>query len=110
MNWFRKNAEGQIVWPGYGENLRVLQWILDRAEEKVEAEKTPIGWMPKTENIPLEGIDFSKEKLKNELLSLDKQEWLKEADSLDEFFKQVGDDLPKEIRQEHQELKKRLSS
>ena len=108
VNWFRKNAEGKIVWPGYGENLRVLQWIIDRSEEKVGAEKTPIGWMPKAEDISLEGLDFSKDKLKNELLSLDKQEWIKEVDSLDEFFKPVGDRLPKEIKQEQQELKKRL--
>ena len=109
VNWFRKNAEGKIVWPGYGENLRVLQWIINRAENKVEAEKTPIGWMPKAEDISLEGIDFSKEQLKNDLLSIDKQEWLKEVDGLNEFFQQVGEDLPKEIRQEQEELKKRLS-
>jgi phosphoenolpyruvate carboxykinase (GTP) len=109
VNWFRKNAAGNIVWPGYGENLRVLDWIIARSEEKVDAQKTAIGWMPKAEDISLEGIDFSRESLKNELLSIDTQEWLKEADGLNEFFEQIGETLPKEIRQEQQELKKRLS-
>ena len=72
VNWFRTDAEGKFIWPGFGENLRVLAWIIQRTSGGTPAVETPIGYMPRPEDINLEGSGISKEKLASELLSLDK--------------------------------------
>lgn len=107
VNWFRQDGDGKFMWPGYGDNLRVLEWIVDRCNDKVGAQNSPIGYVPKGEDLNTAGLDLSKESLK-ELLRIDREEWKKEAENMDEFFKKFGNDLPEEIIREHKALKQRL--
>ena len=100
--------EGHFLWPGFGENLRVLLWILKRCEDKVGAVETPIGYLPKPEDINLEGIDVTKETLK-ELLSVDKDLWLEDTVRIEEFYNKIGDTVPKELWNELAKLKKNLT-
>lgn len=108
VNWFRTNHEGQYLWPGFGDNLRVLEWILDRARGQGEAVETPVGFIPKPNAIDLKGLELSPEAME-ELLSLDQEAWLSDLKSQEEFFAQFGDRLPSEIKNQLQELRKRLS-
>ncbi|HRR36457.1 MAG TPA: phosphoenolpyruvate carboxykinase domain-containing protein, partial [Clostridia bacterium] len=108
VNWFRLDDEGHFLWPGFGENLRVLLWILDRCEDKVGAVETPIGYLPKPEDINLEGIDVTEETLK-ELLSVDKELWLEDTVRIEDFYNKIGNTVPKELRNELTKLKKKLS-
>ncbi len=107
VNWFRTDANGQFIWPGFGENLRVLLWILDRTEGKGEEVKTPIGYVPTQEAINLSGLGLSKEVVAN-LLSVDRSEWKAEVEHQNEFFSKVGSRLPKEISEEQKNLRERL--
>ena len=110
VNWFRTDDEGHFLWPGFGENMRVVEWILKRCRGEVEAVETPIGFMPKPEDISLEGIEneVSEDTLKN-LLSVDVEVWKKEADDIEAFFDQVGEGkLPKELAENLEILKKNL--
>lgn len=107
VNWFRTNLEGKFIWPGFGDNLRVLDWILDRCENKKEAHKTALGFMPGSDDINLEGTDISKEELTN-LLSIDKNLWQKEAAELEKYYERFGDDLPIEISENLKYLKMRI--
>lgn len=107
VNWFRQDENGQFMWPGFGENLRVIEWILDRCNNKVDAVKTPIGYIPKPQDIDMTGLDLPPATL-DKLLSIDKNDWLNELESQKEFFKIFGKDLPKEIVDEWQALKNRL--
>lgn len=107
VNWFRTDANGKFIWPGFGENLRVLLWILDRAQGKGEAQKTPIGFIPTSGAISIDGLDISKETLQD-LLSIDKAEWQAELSSQNEFFAKVGARLPKEILEEQKTLQARF--
>ncbi|MFH1440550.1 MAG: phosphoenolpyruvate carboxykinase (GTP) [Candidatus Omnitrophota bacterium] len=109
VNWFRMDKSGEFLWPGYGENLRVLEWILDRCNNKVGAVETPIGYMPKISDIDLNGLEFSKETMKK-LLDIDKKEWIEELKRIEEFFKMFGKDLPVELWAEYKALQKRLKS
>lgn len=110
VNWFRLDDEGNFLWPGFGDNLRVVDWILDRVAGKVDAVETPIGYVPKPEDINLEGIEdkVSFDTLKS-ILNVDKTQWTKEADGIAEFYKQFGDKLPKELRSELDQLQARLA-
>ena len=108
VNWFRLDDEGNFLWPGFGDNMRVLEWIIKRCEGKVDAVETPIGYVPKTEDINLEGTDVTQETLK-EILTVDKETWKKEAEGIEEFYKQFGDRLPKELSDELAALKANLS-
>jgi phosphoenolpyruvate carboxykinase (GTP) len=97
VNWFRKDAEGRYLWPGYGENMRVLKWIVDRCRGRVPAYETPVGWMPEPEDIDTTGLsDFPPENL-TETLSLDLEEWKREVLMQDELFFKLYSDLPKEL-------------
>jgi phosphoenolpyruvate carboxykinase (GTP) len=97
VNWFRKNAEGTFLWPGYGENMRVLKWIVDRCRGRVPACETPVGWMPEPEDIDTTGLpDFDPAHLL-EALSLDLDEWKREVLMQDELFFRLYSDLPKEL-------------
>ncbi len=107
VNWFRKGADGKFLWPGYGENARVLKWMLERIEGKAEATETPIGAVPTPNAITLDGIDVSRETM-NELLRVEPADWVKEHADVGEFFKKFGDRLPAEIREEHNGLGDRL--
>ncbi len=108
VNWFRTDASGKFVWPGFGENLRVLDWILRRSEEKVDAQKTPIGYLPFEKDIFLEESGISIQTLRSQLLNLDRHEWLAEVKSQNIFFDKIGDSLPAEIRAQQKALLERL--
>ena len=107
VNWFRKDDEGNFMWPGFGDNLRVLDWIIDRCEGKVDADETAIGFLPKAEDINREGIEdeVSLDQLKS-ILDVDKKLWAEDAKGIEEFYGKFGDKLPKELRAELETLKK----
>lgn len=109
VNWFRTNENGEFIWPGYGDNMRVLTWILDRCEGKVDAKKTAIGYTPFEKDINLEGTSITKDILSN-ILSIDKNLWQQEAEEIELFFSKFEGSLPEELKQELSSLKKRLES
>ena len=108
VNWFRTDSEGHFIWPGFGDNMRVLDWILKRCEETVDADETAIGYVPKPEDINLEGCGVDEETLKG-LLNVDTETWKKEAEGIKEFYKKFGDKLPKELNAELSALESRLN-
>ena len=110
VNWFRTDDEGHFIWPGFGDNMRVLDWILRRCEEVVDADECAIGYIPKVEDIVLDGIEdeVSPEVLKG-LLTIDKEMWKKEAEGIEEFYKKFGDKLPVELKEELEKLKANLN-
>jgi len=107
VNWFRKDKDGKFLWPGFGENSRVLKWIFERVSGEAEAVKTPIGYMPTVDSIDLNGLDVSREDME-ELLRVDKELWMKEAESITEYYAKFGDKLPKELAGQLDALKRRL--
>ena len=107
VNWFRKDDDGKFLWPGFGENSRVLKWIFERSSGKGKAVKSPIGNIPGPGAINTEGLDVSEEDMQ-ELLHVDKQEWLKEVDSIKEYYRIYGDKLPKELAHQLANLEERL--
>lgn len=109
VNWFRLDDNGNFIWPGFGDNMRVLDWILQRCEDIVDAVDTPIGYMPKPDDINLEGLDFTKDQLVS-ILDCDKDTWKQEAQEIENFYTtKFGDTLPKELYEELAALKKRLA-
>jgi len=108
VNWFRKGANGKFLWPGFGENVRVLKWILERVNGKGQAEETPIGFVPTARGLTLDGLDVSPENMK-ELLRVDAGDWQKEADEIGTFFNKFGDRLPPALRAEQAHLSERLN-
>ncbi len=106
VNWFKTNEKGEYLWPGFGENLRVLRWIADRCQGKGEVSKTPIGYIP--ESLDFSGLDLS-ENQKKELFQIDSQAWKEEVQSRKEFFAKLGDCVPKELVEENESLGKRFS-
>jgi phosphoenolpyruvate carboxykinase (GTP) len=109
VNWFRTDEQGKFLWPGFGENLRILEWILDRCNNKVEAVKTPIGYIPRTSDIDMTGLELPPDTLER-LLAIDKEAWLEELKGIKAFFKQFKKDLPPELWQEYEELRGRLEA
>jgi len=107
VNWFRKDANGKWLWPGFGENSRVLKWICERVSGKAKAVKTPIGNMPTVDAIDTKGLDVSEADMA-ELLKVDNDEWLREAESITEHYKNYGEKLPKELLSQLEALKERL--
>lgn len=107
VNWFRKDKDGKWLWPGFGENARVLKWIFERVKGKGGAKKSPIGMLP--EKLDLEGLGLGSEAVA-ELYKVDPQEWKKEADLLTAYFKMFGSKLPKEITDEIEALRERLET
>ena len=100
VNWFRTDDEGHFIWPGFGDNMRVVMWILARCAGEVDAVETPIGFVPKPEDINIEGLDgVTVDTVKN-LLTIDKQSWLEDVENIKAFYKQVGDRVPKEMYDE----------
>lgn len=108
VNWFRTDENGKFIWPGFGENMRVLDWILQRCEDAVDAETTPIGYVPRPEDINLDGLDMDRETLAG-LLTVDRDTWKTEAANIREFYKKFGDKLPKELSDELDRLEKNLN-
>ena len=100
VNWFRTDDEGHFIWPGFGDNMRVVMWILARCAGEVDAVETPIGYVPKPEDINIEGLDgVTVDTIKN-LLTIDKNSWLEDVENIKAFYKQVGDRVPQEMYDE----------
>ncbi len=108
VNWFRTDDEGNFIWPGFGDNIRVLDWILKRCNGEVEAREAAIGYIPFAKDINVEGLDID-EKVIEELLSVDKETWLEEVKGIKEFYAQFGDRLPKELLVKLDELEANLN-
>ena len=108
VNWFRTDADGHFIWPGFGDNMRVLMWILDRCDGKVDAVETPIGYVPNAEDIDLTGLDITVDTVRD-LLSVDKELWLEDCKAIREFYAQVGERVPAELYEELAALEARLS-
>ncbi len=107
VNWFRTDDDGNFIWPGFGENMRVLEWIMARCFDEVGADESPIGYVPKPEDINLEESGVSIKTL-SELLTIDKELWKKEAEGIREFYGKFGDKLPRELLEELEKLEKNL--
>ncbi len=103
VNWFRTDDNGKFIWPGFGDNIRVLKWIIERANNEVEAKETPIGLIPNKEDLDLSGLDISEERL-NKLFSVNMSEWKNEAEEIKKYFEQFGSNMPKEMKQEADKL------
>ena len=108
VNWFRTDDEGHFIWPGFGDNMRVLTWILDRCEDKVDAVETAIGFVPKAEDINIEGLDGITLDTIRELVSVDVDSWKEDIGNIKEFYNLVGDRVPAELKEELAALEARL--
>ena len=108
VNWFRKNADGKWLWPGYGDNSRVLEWVFNRVAGEAGGRRHPIGWVPGTGDIDVEGIDVTEDDMA-ELLRVDAAEWRAEVPSIREHYAEFGDRLPDALTAEVDDLEKRLS-
>lgn len=107
VNWFKKSKEGEFLWPGFGENVRVLKWIFERISGKDDAEETPIGYIPTKDAIDLQGLNLTTETI-NELFEVDKDAFLKEVDEITDYFEKFGDKFPQGLRDEIIALQARL--
>ncbi len=107
VNWFRKGENGQMLWPGFGENSRVLKWCIERMEGKAAAAETPIGYVPTPDQMDLEGLDADPADIAASL-AVDVDEWRQEIPLIEEWFAKIGDNLPSSIRDEFEALKQRL--
>lgn len=109
VNWFRQDQDGKFMWPGFGDNMRVLSWILDRCEGKGAARRTPTGYVPEPEGINIEGLDMKKDTLRN-LLAIDAPGWKSEVGELQEFLTQYADRVPQAFKNELQRIQTELNS
>jgi len=107
VNWFRKDDQGKFIWPGFGENSRVLEWVFGRCDEEAEAVETPIGRLPTADALNTEGLDLDRSKLE-ELLEVDVDGWKQELPLIDEHLSKFGDKLPQGLRDELEALRRRL--
>jgi phosphoenolpyruvate carboxykinase (GTP) len=107
VNWFRKDADGNFIWPGFGENSRVLEWIVNRLSDKAEAIDTPIGKIPAPGALDVSDLDISEETMA-ELFAIDTQSWLAEADLTEQYYSEFGDRVPSELNQQLNDLRDRL--
>ena len=107
VNWFRRDADGRFIWPGFGDNSRVLEWIIRRIEGQADAVETPIGRLPVLSEMDLDGVDITEADLE-ELFRLDPESWMAEADLTEEYFAQFDDRVPTELRDQLQGLRNRL--
>jgi phosphoenolpyruvate carboxykinase (GTP) len=108
VNWFRTDDEGHFIWPGFGDNMRVLSWILDRCEGKVGATMSPIGYLPLPEDICTEGLEGIDTETIRDLLSVDVDSWLEDVQNIREFYAQIGDSVPATMHAELDALEARL--
>jgi phosphoenolpyruvate carboxykinase (GTP) len=109
VNWFRRGPDNKFLWPGYGENVRVLKWILERVEGRGAAEETPVGFVPTRDALTLEGLQISPEAVE-ELLRVNPEDWEDDLADSKQFFDKFGSRLPHELREEHEKLSQRLST
>ncbi len=110
VNWFRKDDEGNFMWPGFGDNMRVLLWILDRCAGKVDADECAIGYVPKAEDIDITDLEDCDLDTIKELLTVDKEVWLEDVENIKEYFAQFGDTLPQEMADELAKLENNLNN
>ena len=108
VNWFRIDEDGHFIWPGFGDNLRVLEWILKRCDNQVDAKETAIGYVPYAKDINLDGLDFSLESLEK-ILEVDNDLWKQEALGIKEFYKKFSNKLPSKLANELSKLEDRLA-
>jgi phosphoenolpyruvate carboxykinase (GTP) len=109
VNWFRQDRNGRFLWPGFGENLRVLRWIADRCEGKVEALETPIGFLPRKQDLDISGLDMDPSAL-DTLLSIDDGAWRQEVDAIGKYLDEFGGRVPQQLREELKGVAQRLDS
>ena len=107
VNWFRKGEDGKFLWPGYGENVRVLKWMLERIEGRAKATETPIGFVPAQGSLTLDGLQVSPDTMR-QLLNVDSQAWVEEQEGIGKFFDKFGKRLPEELVKEQEKLGQRL--
>jgi phosphoenolpyruvate carboxykinase (GTP) len=107
VNWFRKGADGKFLWPGYGDNIRVLKWIFGRVDGTEKAVETPIGYVPDKTSIDVKGLPGVAEKM-DQILQVDRKEWLDECELIAEHQKIFGNRLPEEMKRQFENLKNRL--
>ena len=105
VNWFRKGSNGEWLWPGFGENIRVLKWIFNRLSDAGEAVKTPIGFLPSENALNLKGLQLAPGALQ-QLLHIDREEWIREAEEMEKYLKLFGSKLPHEISEELHQLRR----
>ena len=108
VNWFKSDEKGKFLWPGFKENLRVLEWILDRCNNKVSAAKTPIGYIPRPQDIDMTGLELSSATMEK-LFEVAKEDWNAELKDIKKFFQQFKKDLPKELWEEYESLARRIN-
>jgi len=99
VNWFRVDDNGEFIWPGFGENIRVFKWIVDRVSNRAQAKETPLGLVPYPEDLDSEGLNIPKDKLRK-LFEVESEEWRSELNDVKNFFNQFGERLPEEMLQE----------
>jgi phosphoenolpyruvate carboxykinase (GTP) len=107
VNWFQTGPDGAFLWPGFGENLRVLRWILARVRGKADAVRSPIGFLPTRDSLDISGLNLPESSL-SRLLAVDREAWTRELAEMEAFFKKFGPRLPEELWQEHDRLAHRL--
>jgi phosphoenolpyruvate carboxykinase (GTP) len=107
VNWFRKDAQGRFLWPGYGENMRVLKWIVERCQGRAGAVEGPLGWMPRREDLEWRGLDLDRDAF-DALMAFDRTAWMRELGLHDELFARIDDRLPAELRRRRGDLAARV--
>ncbi|MCX6908028.1 MAG: phosphoenolpyruvate carboxykinase domain-containing protein [Verrucomicrobia bacterium] len=107
VNWFRTDEKGKFLWPGFGENLRILEWILARCRGEAAGVQSPIGYLPNPKDIDMSGLKMPAGAM-DKLLAVNKKEWLAELDSVKKFFDQFGSRLPDQLWAQHEALRQRL--
>ena len=107
VNWFRTDENGSFIWPGFGDNLRVLEWILKRAQDRIGCEETEIGLLPKAEDIDIEDCDIDEKTLQS-ILNVEKEYWLDDIKSIEELYNKFGDRVPAALVKEVKDMEARL--
>ena len=107
VNWFRQDDSGSFMWPGFGDNIRVLKWVIDRVNGRVGAKETAIGNLPNIEDLDMSGLSISRENLER-LFSINKAEWDAEVSDGEQFFAKFGERMPEELMDQFRGLKERL--
>ncbi|MBT8141932.1 MAG: phosphoenolpyruvate carboxykinase (GTP) [Gammaproteobacteria bacterium] len=109
VNWFRRDQDGRFLWPGFGENLRVLRWILDRVDGKADAVDTPIGYLPTPQSLDTKGLEIDEKDL-NAILTIDKAQWSDEMQAVAEYLESYGERLPEALRKEYKKVQAALAA
>ena len=109
VNWFRQDEDGRFLWPGFGENLRVLRWIIDRCADRAHARETPIGYLPNAEDIDISDLDVDATTM-HKLTTINPQTWAQEMEAVGEYLATYGDRLPAGLREEQERIKAELDA